>query len=69
MTDVKMKAADTLFISAWSSENIQPGEDFSVSAAEADRLEAAGLAHRDGEKEAKKPLNKMASKPANKEKK
>lgn len=66
MSDVKMKAHDTLFISAWSSENIPPKGVFMVSEDQAKSLEALGLASRLGEKSDPKPANKAAPKPANK---
>jgi hypothetical protein len=64
---MKMKAKDTLFISAVSSENILPGQEFEVSDAEAKRLEEAGLAEpAGGTKKAAAPENKKAAEPANK---
>jgi hypothetical protein len=70
MTNIRMKARDTLFISSWSSENIPPDGEFEVSTARADELEAAGLADRMPEKQEKAekaaPANKARKAPANK---
>jgi hypothetical protein len=46
MTNVTMKATDTLHISSVKSDNLLPGEQFEVSGAVADDLEARGLAKR-----------------------
>lgn len=64
MTNVKMKALDTLHISSVQADNLAPGEEFEVSSAIADDLEERGLAKRVGGKvEAKAekaaPENKM----------
>lgn len=63
---VKMKANDTLHISALGPDNIPPNGAFEVSAAEADRLEKAGLARRAGAKARKAPANKKAATAENK---
>lgn len=69
MTDVKMRANDTLFISAWSPDNIPPDGEFEVSEARAAELEAAGLARRAGGRKAEAaPANKQANAPTNKAK-
>jgi hypothetical protein len=64
MTNVTMKAVDTLHISAVGPHSIQPGEQFDVATHVADDLEARGLATR--VKAAPPPKNKMESEPANK---
>lgn len=64
---VKMKANDTLHISALGPDNIPPNGEFEVSENEATRLEKAGYAMRiGGKKAAAKPANKKAAEPANK---
>lgn len=65
MTNVTMKANDTLHISSVKADNILPGEEFEVSTAVADDLEARGLAKR-GKKAEPAPANKMAPEPDNK---
>lgn len=61
MTNIKMKATDTLHISSVGPDNIAPGGEFEVSSAIADDLEARGLAKRVGaaKAEASAPENKM----------
>lgn len=67
MTNVKMKATDTLHVSSVGPENIAPGGEFEVSTAVADDLEARGLAKRvGGAKKAEAPDNKMDAAPENK---
>ncbi len=68
MTNVTMKAIDTLHISSVGPENIAPGEEFDVSTGVADDLESRGLAKRVGaSKEAPAaPENKMEAAPENK---
>jgi len=66
MSDVKMKAHDTLFISSWSSENIPPKGEFMVGEDQAKSLEALGLASRIAEKAEPAPANKAAPTPKNK---
>lgn len=48
MTNIRMKANDTLHISSVKADNIGPGEEFVVSTAIAEDLEARGLAKRLG---------------------
>lgn len=64
MTNVTMKAIDTLHISAVGPHSIQPGGEFEVSSHVADDLEARGLATR--VKAAPAPENKMQAAPENK---
>lgn len=61
MTNIKMKATDTLHISSVGPDNIAPGGEFEVSTAVADDLEARGLASRVGAAKSEKaaPENKM----------
>lgn len=68
MTNVKMKAADTLHITGVKEDNLAPGEEFEVSTSVADDLEARGLATRVGAKAKAEspPENKMEAAPANK---
>ncbi|WP_420141758.1 hypothetical protein [Sphingomonas sp.] len=76
MTNVKMKALDTLHISSVSPDNMLKDTEFEVSGAIADELERAGLASRvidaptpPAEPEPKAdepPANKMEPEPANK---
>lgn len=61
---MKLKANDTLHISAVKADNILPGETFEVSEAEGKSLVDRGLASE--VKAAPKPANKMAKAPANK---
>lgn len=72
MSTVRMKAKDTLHISAVGPNNIMPGEEFEVSGVFAGDLESRGLAARVDEKPAAKsepaPLNKAEEAPANKAK-
>jgi hypothetical protein len=73
MTNIRMKAGDTIHISSVKADNIAPGEEFVVSTAVADDLEARGLASRVGEAEEAKaepePANKaVKAAPANKTK-
>lgn len=64
---MKMKALDTLHISAVSQHNIQPGETFEVSEPDAKDLEARGLAKPVvGMKAEPAPSNKAEPAPANK---
>lgn len=63
---IKMKAADTLHISALGPNHIAPGETFDVSEEVAADLEKRGLASRDGAKKDSAPKNKMDAVPANK---
>lgn len=58
MTNTRMKAADTLHISSVKADNIAPGEEFEVSGAVADDLEARGLAKRVAVKAEPAPANK-----------
>ena len=48
MTNVTMKATDTLHVSAVTAASILPGEDFEVSGHVADGREARGRATRGG---------------------
>ncbi len=57
---MKLKANDTLHISAVKADNILPNEEFEVSEAEGKRLIAAGYARE------VKPAAKKAAAPANK---
>ena len=67
MTNVTMKATDTLHVSSVKADNILPGEEFEVSGHVADDLEARGLAKRVGGKKAEaSPDNKAAPAPDNK---
>jgi hypothetical protein len=67
MTNVTMKATDTLHVSSVKADNIAPGEEFEVSGHVADDLEARGLAKRVGGKKAEpEPANKVAPAPENK---
>lgn len=66
MTQVKMKALDTLHISALGPDNIAPGEHFEVSDEVAKSLEERCLATRVAKKAARAPANKAAPVPANK---
>lgn len=66
MTNVTMKAVDTLHISAVGPHSIQPGGEFEVSSHVADDLEKRGLATRADAKAAPAPENKMDNAPANK---
>jgi hypothetical protein len=65
---VKMRAADTLFISSVSSENIPPNGEFEVGEEQAEDLAGRGLATRVKAVEAA-PENKMEAAPANKTRK
>lgn len=62
---MKLKAKSTLFISSVSSENILPGQEFEVSDMQAKSLIERGLASQ--VKAARKPANKKAAEPKNKE--
>ena len=81
MTNVKMKAVDTLHISSVGPDNLQADEEFEVAGYVADDLEARGLAVRvTGEQEQSAeteapepeakaepaPQNKMEAEPENK---
>lgn len=69
MTNVTMKATDTLHISSVSPHNLQPGDTFEVSKHIADDLEKRGLASvvdADGSKAAPAPANKAEKPLANK---
>lgn len=69
MTNVTMKATDTLHVSSVSPHNLQPGEEFEVSKHIADDLEKRGLASvvdAGGEKAAPAPINKAEKPLANK---
>lgn len=67
MTNVTMKANDTLHLSSVGPDNLQAGDKFEVSTSVADDLERRGLATRVGEaKKAAPPENKMETEPANK---
>lgn len=73
MTNITMKAVDTLHISAVKPDNILPGEEFEVPGHTADDLEKRGLATRVGaapepEEKAEPELisNKQEPAPANK---
>jgi hypothetical protein len=67
MTNVRMKALDTLHVSAVGPENILEGDEFEVPTSAADDLEERGLAKRvGGSKKEPAPDNKMAEAPANK---
>lgn len=69
MTNVTMKAIDTLHVSSVSPHNLQPGEEFEVSKHIADDLEKRGLAKvvdADGGKAAPAPANKAEKPLANK---
>lgn len=67
MTQVKMKALDTLHISALGPDNLAPGEQFEVSEDVAASLETRGLATRISRKAAPAPANKARkAAPANK---
>jgi hypothetical protein len=61
---MKLKALDTLHISAVKSDNIAPGEAFEVSEEVGKSLIERGLAV--AAKAAAKPANKMAAAPGNK---
>ena len=62
MTNVKMKALDTLHVSSVSQHSMVAGTEFEVPTHIADDLEKRGLA----EKAAEAPANKMDKSPANK---
>lgn len=64
MTDVRMKAVDTLHVSSVRPENILANEEFEVSAHIADDLEKRGLATR--VKAKAPPENKAEPAPTNK---
>lgn len=67
MTNVTMKAVDTLHVSSAGPNMIQRDEKFQVNEAEAKELEARGLAKRVGAAKAEPaPANKMADAPDNK---
>lgn len=66
MTNVTMKAKDTLHVSSVSPHNIQPGEEFEVSKHIADDLEKRGLASVVDVKAAPSPANKAEKPLANK---
>lgn len=70
MTNVTMKAVDTLHISSVKADSLQPGEEFEVSGHIAEDLEKRGLAERVGEQAEQKAdevsENKMEAAPANK---
>lgn len=67
MTNVRMKALDTLHISGVGPDNLVAKDEFEVSGAVADDLEARGLAERiGGGKKEPAPENKMAESPVNK---
>lgn len=67
MTNIRMKALDQLHISSVKADTLIPGEEFEVTTARADELEAAGLAKRVGTKAEKAaPENKMEAAPVNK---
>jgi hypothetical protein len=67
MTNVRMKAVDTLHVSGVGPDNILPGAEFTVPSAVADDLEKRGLADRLGEAKAEPaPENKMEAEPENK---
>lgn len=67
MPNIKMKANDTLHISAVSPNSIQAGEDFEIDEGYAADLETRGLAKRvGGAKKESAPQNKMEAPPANK---
>lgn len=65
-SNVKMKAVDTLHISAFGPHSIKPGEEFEISETFAGDLEKRGLATRMGAKKESAPSNKMEAAPANK---
>lgn len=64
MSNVKMKAVDTLHVSNAGPDNIGPGETFEVNETDAKQLEDRGLAVR--VKAAPDHANKQAPEPANK---
>jgi hypothetical protein len=70
MTNVKMKAVDTLHVSSVSQHSMVAGTEFEVPTHIADDLEARGLADRVADEPEKKaapaPANKMDRAPANK---
>lgn len=67
MTNVTMKAVDTLHLSNVGPDNIAPGGEFTVSETEAKQLEDRGLATRVGEAAEKpSPENKQEAAPENK---
>lgn len=67
MTQVKMKAIDTLHVSSVGADNIAPGGEFAVDEDTARQLEERGLATRVKAKAAPAaPQNKMEPAPANK---
>lgn len=72
MTNVKMKATDTLHISSLGPNSLTPGEEFEVSGQIADDLEKRGLASRvtdepePVEKAEPAPENKAEAEPENK---
>jgi len=74
MTNVTMKAVDTLHVSSVKASNLLPGEEFEVSTLVADELEQRGLATRvkaapaPETKAAPAPMNKMAAPATNKAK-
>lgn len=78
MTNVTMKATDTLHVSSVGQHSLQAGEQFDVPTHVADDLEKRGLATRVGAAKEKPepvakavvaaPANKMAAAPTNKTK-
>jgi hypothetical protein len=67
MSNAKMKAVDTLHVSAAGPENIEGGQIFEVNETEAKLLEDRGLATRVGAKaQSAAPANKMQAAPDNK---
>lgn len=72
MTNVRMKALDTLHLSGLGPDNLAAGDEFEVPGGTAEQLIARGLAERvepehDGAaKAAPAPENKMERTPANK---
>lgn len=67
MPNIKMKANDTLHISAVGPNSIQAGEEFEIDEAYGADLETRGLAKRaGGAKKESAPQNKMEAAPLNK---
>jgi hypothetical protein len=67
MTNVKMKATDTLHVSSVGPDNIAPGGEFVVTEDTAKQLEDRGLAKRVGGAKAEPaPQNKAEPAPENK---
>lgn len=67
MSNIRMKANDTLHISAVGPDSLQAGDEFEIDSGYAADLETRGLAKRvGGAKKENAPANKMEAPPLNK---